>query len=165
MNSHVLFHIGHGDIVPKGDVEALVDGQALFVDQSREQVDLIIYATGYSRDLSFIDPQFLHWRDGIPDLFLHCAPRNHDNLLCMGFVNAAGGLGDAAKIQGNFVLNYANAFFAKTRGLEAFNEAKRGEQVDLGQEHFIKTRRHLWEADLWKYLAQIRKYSNMLKNV
>ncbi|MBC2660083.1 NAD(P)-binding domain-containing protein [Pseudomonas sp. MSSRFD41] len=165
MNSHVLFHIGHGDIVPKGDVVALVEGHAQFADRSREQVDMVIYATGYSRNLSFIDPQLLQWRDGIPDLFLHCAPRNHDNLLCMGFVNAAGGLGDAAKIQGNFVLNYARAFLAKTRGLEEFNEAKCSQQVDLGQEHFIKSRRHLWEADLWKYLAQIRTYSNMLKNV
>lgn len=165
MNSLVLYHIGHGDIVPKGDLTALTGDRALFVDGSQAQVDLVIHATGYDRDLSFLDPALLPWRDGIPDLFLHFAPRQLDNLLFMGFVNAAGGLGDAAKIQGRFVLDYVRAYLARSRGLEAFLCAKRSDHVDIGQAHFIPSRRHRWEADLWQYLAQIRKYSQLLRSV
>ena len=162
MNSQLLYYIGHGDIVPKGDVASFNGKIAHFADGSEHEVDLVVYATGYDRDLSFIDNKLLEWKSGIPDLFLHSTPRNHDNLLFMGFINAAGGLGDGLKTQGSFVLSYARAFFGRTSGLQAFLQAKRMDQPDLGQHYFVKSHRHLWEADLWKLLAQMRKYRDLL---
>jgi cation diffusion facilitator CzcD-associated flavoprotein CzcO len=162
MNSQILYHIGHGDIVPKGDVQSFDGKLVRFVDGSEEEIDLILYATGYDRDFPFLDSALLEWKSGIPDLFLHSTPRNLDNLLFMGFINAAGGLGDGLKTQGSFVRSYARALFGKTRGLEAFLRAKRTDNPDLGQGYFVKSRRHMWEADLWKLLAQMRKYRDML---
>lgn len=163
MNSQLLYHLGHGDIVPKGDVASLSGREVRFVDGSSAEVDLIVHATGYDRDLSFLAPELLHWKSGIPDLFLHAAPRNHDNLLFMGFINAAGGLGDGLKTQGSFVCSYARALAGRTAGLQAFLQAKQVEQPDLGQQYFVKSHRHLWEADLWKLLAQMRKYRDLLE--
>ncbi len=163
MNSQLLYYIGHGDIVPKGDIAAFEGKQVRFLDGSTAEVDLILYATGYERDLSFLDPALLEWRSGIPDLFLHAVPRNHDNLLFMGFINAAGGLGDGLKTQGAFVRAYARALAERTPGLQAFLEAKCRDQPDLGQTYFVQSYRHQWEADLWKLLAQMRKYRDMLE--
>ncbi len=163
MNSQLLYFIGHGDIVPKGDVECFEGRQVRFKDGSAAEVDLVVYATGYDRDLSFLDPGLLEWKSGIPDLFLHSTPRNHDNLLFMGFVNAAGGLGDGLKTQGAFVRSYARALAGRTAGLHAFLHAKRHDQPDLGQQYFLKSHRHLWETDLWKLLAQMRKYRDLLE--
>jgi hypothetical protein len=163
MNSLLLYHIGHGDIVPKGDVASFAGKEVRFADGSSAEVDLILYSTGYERDLSFLDPALLEWRSGIPDLFLHAVPRNHDNLLFMGFINAAGGLGDGLKTQGAFVRAYAKAFAAKSPGLQSFLAAKRTDRPDLGQAYFVQSYRHLWEADLWKLLAQMRKYRDMLE--
>ncbi|WP_035713094.1 flavin-containing monooxygenase [Azorhizobium doebereinerae] len=162
MNSLVLYHIGHGDIRPKGDVAAFEGRTVRFADGSLEEVDTVVYATGYQRDFSFLDPGELEWKDGIPDLFLHSVPRNHDDLLFMGFINAAGGLGDGLKTQGLFVRDYARAFFGRTRGLAAFLAAKTVDAPDLGQDYFIASRRHLFEADLWKLLGQMRKYRDLL---
>jgi Flavin-binding monooxygenase-like len=164
MNSQLLYHIGHGDILPKVDVDAFEGRQVRFLDGSRAEVDLIVYATGYDRDLSFIAPECLEWKSGIPDLFLHSVPRNHDNLLFMGYVNAAGGLGDGLKTQGAFVRSYARALAGRTAGLQAFLQAKRDDQPDIGQQYFVKSHRHLWEADLWKLLAQMRKYRDLLES-
>jgi amino acid adenylation domain-containing protein len=162
MNSQILYHIGHGDIVPKGDIAEFRGRQVRFTDGTAADFDLILYATGYDRDFPFLDRNLLEWKSGIPDLFLHSTPRNLDNLLFMGFINAAGGLGDGLKTQGLFVLSYARAFFSRTAGLEAFLKAKRLDNPDLGQEYFVKSHRHLWEADLWKLLAQMRKYRDLL---
>ncbi|HEX2841890.1 flavin-containing monooxygenase [Hyphomicrobium sp.] len=162
MNSQVLYHIGHGDIVPKGDVERFSDRTVHFRDGSSEEVDIVIYATGYRRDFRFLDRALLQWKSGIPDLFLHSVPRNHDNLLFMGFINAAGGLGDGLKTQGLFVRDYAHAYFGRTPGLKAFLRAKQVDSPDLGQDQFVRSYRHLWEADLWKLLAQMRKYRDLL---
>jgi len=163
MNTLILHHIGHGDIWPKPDVAAFDGKFVRFVDGSREEIDAIIYATGYRRDFPFIDASMLEWKSGIPDLFLHAVPRNHDSLLFMGFINAAGGLGDGLKTQGLFVRDYARALFGRTDGLRRFLAAKKVDAPDLGQDQFIDSRRHLWEADLWKLLAQMRYYRDMLR--
>ena len=162
MNSQVLHHIGHGDLAPKGDVDRFAGRIVHFRDGSAEEIDTVIYATGYRRDFPFLDASLLDWKAGIPDLFLHSVPRNHDNLLFMGFINAAGGLGDGLKTQGLFVRDYARAYFGRTRGLDAFLGAKRVDVPDLGQHQFVQSYRHLWEADLWKLLAEMRKYRDML---
>lgn len=162
MNSLLLYHIGHGDVVPKGDVAGFHGSTARFVDGSEAAFDLVLYATGYRRDFPFLDPSLLQWKGDIPDLFLHSTPRNHDNLLFMGFINAAGGLGDGLKTQGLFVLSYARALFGRTAGLERFLAAKRTDAPDLGQDYFIQSYRHQWEADLWKLLGHMRRYRDML---
>lgn len=164
MNSQILYYIGHGDIHPKDDV-ASFDGHTVhFVDGSQiDGVDTIVYATGYDRHFPFLERNQIEWRDGIPDLFLHSTPRNHDNLLFMGFINAAGGLGDGLTTQGRYVRAYAKALFNRSHGLTEFLTAKRRDNPDLGQNYFIQSFRHLWEADLWKLLAQMRKYRDMLE--
>lgn len=58
---------------------------------------------------------------------------------------------------------YAKAYAARSPGLQAFLEAKRRDKPDLGQAYFVQSYRHQWEADLWKLLAQMRKYRDMLE--
>lgn len=162
MNSLILYYIGHGDITPKGDIQSFADKTVKFTDGSTADIDLILYATGYRRDFSFLARNLLEWKSDIPDLFLHSTPRNHDNLLFMGFINSAAGLGDGLKTQGLFVLNYARALARRTPGLKAYLAAKMVDQPDLGQSHFVQSYRHLWEADLWKLLGHMRHYRDML---
>jgi len=162
MNSLILYYIGHGDITPKGDIDSFAGKTVTFKDGSQSEFDLIVYATGYRREFPFLDRDLLEWKAGIPDLFLHSTPRNLDNLLFMGFINSAAGLGDGLKTQGLFVQNYARALAGRTPGLEKFLAAKQVDKPDLGQEYFVKSYRHLWEADLWKLLAAMRHYRDML---
>ncbi|MDJ0933253.1 NAD(P)-binding domain-containing protein [Breoghania sp.] len=162
MNSLLLYHIGHGDVAPKDDIEKFAGKIVHFKDGTSAEIDLILYATGYRRDFPFLDTALLEWKGSIPDLFLHSTPRNLDNILFMGFINAAGGLGDGLKTQGLFVLSYARAFFGKTAGLRKFLAAKKQDVPDLGQTYFIDSYRHQWEADLWKLLSHMRRYREML---
>ncbi|MFC3051559.1 flavin-containing monooxygenase [Kordiimonas pumila] len=162
MNSQILFHIAHHDVIPKGDVKSYSGKTVTFTDDSTVEVDLILHATGYKRDFPFLESDLLEWKDNIPDLFLHAVPRNHDNLLFMGYINTAAGLGDGIKTQGMFVKNYALAYAKKLPGLEKFLEAKKTDQPDLGQTYYIDSYRHKWEADLWKLLGHSRRYREML---
>lgn len=165
MNSQILYHIGHGDVCPKGDVKYFDGNKVFFEDNSSVEVDIVIYATGYKRDLSFLDPGILKWKNEIPDLFLHSTPKNLENMLFMGFINAAGGLGDGLKTQGKFVVSYLRAFITKSAGYKKFMEAKNNDTPDIGQGYFVESYRHQWEADLWKLLGEMRKYRSMLEEV
>ncbi|MCK9638018.1 MAG: NAD(P)-binding domain-containing protein [Methylobacter tundripaludum] len=162
MNSQILYHIGHGDIQPKDDVDYFDGSTVHFTDGTSADVDVIIYATGYDRDFPFIDPALLQWKAGIPDLFIHIAPRNLDNIFFFGFVNAAAGLGDGLRLQGQFVRSYIKAFTDKSKGYDKFIQAKQEDDPDLGQDYFLDSHRHLWEVDFWKFIKVARMYRDML---
>lgn len=162
MNSQILYHLGHGDIISKGDIARFSGQTVVFQDGSEATVDLIVYATGYDRDFPFIDPDLLEWKHGIPDLFIHIVPRNLDNIFFFGFVNAAAGLGDGLRLQGQFVRSYIKAYVGKTPGYREFIRAKQSENPDLGQDYFVDSHRHLWEVDFWKFIKWARHYRDLL---
>lgn len=162
MNSQILYHIGHGDILPKGDISRFDGATVHFGDGSSAQIDVVIYATGYDRDFPFIDPAILQWKSGIPDLFIHIAPRNLHNIFFFGFVNAAAGLGDGLRLQGQFVRSYIRAHERNSTGYRKFLNAKQEDEPDLGQDYFLHSHRHLWEVDFWKFIKCARAYRDML---
>ena len=162
MNSQILYHIGHGDIMAKPEIKHFDRSTVYFTDSTSADVDVIIYATGYDRAFPFIDPSLLQWKSGIPDLFIHIAPRHLNNIFFFGFVNAAAGLGDGLRLQGQFVRSYINAYLDQTKGYKKFIQSKLDDNPDLGQDYFIDSHRHLWEVDFWKFIKCARQYRDML---
>lgn len=162
MNSQLLYHIGHGDIQPKGDVAAFDQQKVIFKDGSSQVIDLIIWATGYKRHFPFLAAHYLDWKNDIPDLFLHAVPRQWDNLLFLGFINTAAGFGSAIKVTANFTKAYIRARHAQSSGFQIFKERKNQDFPDVGQHYYSNTYRHLWEVDLWKYLKELNRYTDML---
>jgi hypothetical protein len=162
MNSQILYHIGHGDILPKDDVSRFDGATVHFKGGGSAEIDVVIYATGYDRDFPFLDPALLQWKSGLPDLFIHIAPRDLHSLFFFGFVNAAAGLGDGLRLQGQFVRSYIRAQERDSRGYRRFLKAKQGDAPDLGQDYFLNSRRHSWEVDFWKFITRARAYRDML---
>jgi len=165
MNSQILYHIGHGDITAVDDVARFDGATVHFRDGNQAEIDVIVYATGYDREFPFLDPAILEWKSGIPDLFIHIVPRRLDNLFFFGFVNAAAGLGDGMRLQGQFVRSYIQALAGKSRGYQQFLRAKQEDTPDLGQDYFVGSRRHTWEVDFWKFIKLARHYREMLDEV
>jgi cation diffusion facilitator CzcD-associated flavoprotein CzcO len=58
VSSELLPRLGHGDITAKPNIERYEGGRAVrFVDGSREEIDLVVYCTGYKMTFPFFDPQ------------------------------------------------------------------------------------------------------------
>jgi amino acid transporter len=89
MNTQVLHHLAHGDLIAKGDLAALTPTGAVFTDGSEEAVDVVILATGYTYQLPFLDPALLTWKQGHPQLYLNVFSREHDSLYILGFIEFA----------------------------------------------------------------------------
>lgn len=89
MNTQILHYLGHGDCIAKPDIQKLDGDEVVFVDGSREQVDLIITATGYHHCVPFLEEDVIDFKNGRPDLYLNMFSRKHKNLAVLGFIEFA----------------------------------------------------------------------------
>ena len=53
LNSHLLEHLRHGDIHPRGNIKAFKGDSVEFEDGSSEKYDVVIQATGYKITFPF----------------------------------------------------------------------------------------------------------------
>jgi hypothetical protein len=91
MNTQVLHHLAHGDLVAKPDIAEFRAHRVLFKDGSEAPVDLVLFATGYDYKLPFLDEDIFEWRDGRPQLYLNLIHRKLPGLYVLGFAEFADG--------------------------------------------------------------------------
>jgi hypothetical protein len=89
MNTQVLHHLAHGDLIAKSDVAHLTPTGVAFVDGSTEDIDVVLLATGYEYRVPFLDDALLRWKAGHPQLYLNVFSREHDSLYVLGFIEFA----------------------------------------------------------------------------
>jgi len=91
VNQLILYYVGQGDIKVKPDVQELRGNRVLFKDSSEEEIDVIIYATGFNITFPFIDRRYLNWKDGKPLLYWHIFHPHYDNLFVVGLIQPDSG--------------------------------------------------------------------------
>mgnify|MGYP001171919725 CR=1 FL=1 len=80
MNTQVLHHLRHGDLEARPDVRALRWHEVEFTDGSTEEIDLIVWATGYERVYPFLAAEDLDLREGALDFYLNVFHRRYPDL-------------------------------------------------------------------------------------
>ncbi|MBB2964258.1 NAD(P)/FAD-dependent oxidoreductase [Methylobacterium sp. R2-1] len=164
LNSQILFHIGHGDISPVGDIVQMSGRGIEFSDGKREEIDIIIWATGYDPDLPFFNKSDFDAAEDLKSAFLKVASRRYDDLLYVGYLNTPSGLGNVGNVLGSFTAAYLQGRAGATAGWQKFQLLKReNAPVDLGQERFMRTKRHSHEVDLWKFIKTMNFLSAKLR--
>ena len=159
MNTQVLHHLQHGDLVAKPDLANLTPTGARFVDGSTADVDLVLLATGYQYLLPFLDPSLLTWDRGRPVLYLNMFPRTIDSLYVLGFVEFAGAAYSRFDEMAQVI---AMAIRSRQTGeqYEELLQLKRDDHPDLtGGMTYLDSDRHVGyvEIDTYvHYLAELR---------
>ncbi len=89
MNTQILHYLGHGDLIAKGDVKGFDGRDVIFADGSREEVDLVMFCTGYEYKLPFFADDLFEWKGGRPQLYLNIMHRKLRGLYILGFTEFA----------------------------------------------------------------------------
>jgi len=156
VSSELLPRLGHGDIAAKPNIDRFTGGRGVrFVDGSEEEVDLVVYCTGYKITFPFFRPEVLAAPDNKLPLFRRVVSVERPGLFFIGFIQPLGPIMPLAEAQVEWVADLltgravlpAPAAMRREIGVEEEKQRKR----------FVASKRHTVEVDFYPYLREIRR--------
>jgi len=90
LNSDLLQHLGHGRAAGVAEIERFDGENVAFKDGSKDQFDLIIFATGYDVPIPFMSKDLFEWVDGRVQLKLACFNPDYPTCFSVGLLEASG---------------------------------------------------------------------------
>jgi hypothetical protein len=155
ISSDLLPRLGHGDITVKPNIDRYDGSDVVFVDGSREQIDLVVYCTGYRISFPFLAPDLVDTTDNKVELYQRMVLPTHPGLWFIGLLQPLGSVMPLAEkqaewaadlLQGRCVLPSAAQM---QRDIERFT-AKMAKR-------FVASPRHTLEVDFHPYLRAVAK--------
>lgn len=161
INSTLLYHLGHGDLDPKPDIAELLGHQVRFTDGTVEDVDVIVYATGFDlAHFPFIDRRHLNWRGPRPALFLQAFHPVYDDLFLIGYFQTSTGNWPLMDYQSQLMSRYLRLKHDSPERVAWFDHLKADEgpngRIDGGISYY-ESERHLLEVEHFAYRQSLRR--------
>ncbi|RPI76915.1 MAG: monooxygenase, partial [Planctomycetaceae bacterium] len=161
VSSLVPFHVRQGDVTVKPNVESLSGSEVRFVDGTVEQVDVLVYATGYKVSFPFIDLAELNGDGHAPNLYLKEFHPVRDDLAVVGlFQSATGGHWPLMHFQAQVLARF---LAARDAGLDLawFQQLKQRPSPDLrGGFARLESERHRLTVEPVRFQRQLERLIN-----
>ncbi len=158
INSQLYYYLGHGQVIPKRDIQQLCGDEVLFVDGSREAVDVIILATGFKISFPFLDKRYLNWSDGRPGLYLHMVHPTRENLFVAGMIQPDSGQWGLVDYQARLITRLIQLQDAGDPAASRFRQHMRAAHPSLSAGiRYVSSRRHLLEVEHFSYRQRLQK--------
>jgi hypothetical protein len=93
VNSLVLLHLGQGDAAVRKPIKSVEGNTVIFEDGKRDEVDMIVFATGYKITFPFLGELApLNWQPQFhaPRLYMNVFPPEDNGLFVAGLLEGAG---------------------------------------------------------------------------
>jgi cation diffusion facilitator CzcD-associated flavoprotein CzcO len=150
VSGEFLTRVGCGDIMPKPAIKAFDKSEVVFGDDSREKVDVIIYATGYKITFPFFDQDaFTPVGDRLP-LWRRMMKPGVDNLFFMGLAQPLPTLVNLPEQQSKLVAAYLTGDYSLPSKDQMEAQIIADEKTYLG--HFYDSPRHTIQIDFAHYV-------------
>jgi cation diffusion facilitator CzcD-associated flavoprotein CzcO len=142
LNTQILHHLGHGDIQARRDVKSLNGHSVQFADGTSEEIDLIVWATGYDKRFPFLPAEAIDGNPDALDLYLTVFHRRLPDLFFVGLFETDGAAYGLAGRQAELVASYLDANLT-TATRASFDRLRLEDRPDLrGGVHYIDSIRH-----------------------
>ncbi len=163
INSQIFYYLGHGDIIQKPDVAELRCKRVRFKEVREEQIDVIIYATGFNITIPFLDKAHLNWRNGHPAFYLNVFHPQYDNLFLAGFIQPDSGQWGLVDYQTQLIAKFIRAQTHAPQKAAAFRKLKAGPLPYLGGRiRYVNSTRHYLEVEHFSYRQRLKKLAKKL---
>ena len=156
ISSDLLPRLGHGDIAVKPNISEFAGGRAIrFEDGSEEDVDLVIYCTGYKISFPFFDPSLISAPDNEVPLYRRVVSPEHPGLYFIGLLQPLGAIMPLAEAQSEWV---ADLLEGKV-GLPDREEMQRviAHERERMAKRYVASARHTIQVDFEPYMRVIAR--------
>lgn len=156
VSNRILDRLAHGAITVKPTIERFEDDEVVFSDGTRQVAALVVYCTGYTVAMPFLDPEVLDPRaDNRVRLYQRVFHPQVPGLSGVGLVQPLGAVMPLAEEQGRLVADQLTGAYALPDG-EAMRAEMDGYEAWLGK-RFVQSTRHTLEVDVDDYLRQLKR--------
>ena len=156
VSAELLSRLGHGDITVKPNVDRFSgDRTVRFADGSEEEVDLVVYCTGYKITFPFFSPEVLSAPDNVLPLYRRVVPIDRPGLYVIGLLQPLGPIMPLAEAQCEWVADLISGRTALPPVEEMEREIEAEEERQ--RKRFVASKRHTVEVDFYPYLRAIRR--------
>ena len=156
VSSELLPRIGHGDIAVKPNIDRFAGGRTVrFADGSEEQVDLVVYCTGYRIEFPFLDQRVFAARDNRMPLYRRVVSVESPGLYFVGFIQPLGPIMPLAEAQAEWVAELLAGEAALPPAPQMREEI--AEYDRWLKKRFVASKRHTIEVDFHPYLREIKR--------
>jgi cation diffusion facilitator CzcD-associated flavoprotein CzcO len=156
ISSDLLPRIGHGDIAVKPNVGSFTGGRTIrFEDGSEEDIDLVVWCTGYKITFPFFDPDLISAPDNEIPLYLRVVSPEHPGLYFIGLLQPLGAIMPLAEAQSEWIADV----------LEGKVELPSAERMQAEIHHdreqmakrYVASKRHTIQVDFHPYMRRLRR--------
>jgi dimethylaniline monooxygenase (N-oxide forming) len=155
ISSDLYTRIGHGRVTPKPWISRADGERVLFQDGTVEEVDVIVYCTGYNITLPFLSHPIVDSEDGTVPLYKRVVHPDLPGLYFVGLIDVAGPLNPLAEMQVQWIADLLEdtvALPSSARMRQAIAREDRRRQKRFGVRG-----RHAIYVDYVPYLKALRR--------
>jgi len=155
ISADLLNYLGHGKLGIKPNVTELAGGQVQFEDGSKEEIDLIVYATGYDVSIPFLDNQILNTANNEVRLYKRVVHPEYPGLYFVGLIQPWGAIMPLAEAQGKWI---GDLLLGKCGlpDVATMNQHIIDEREKVAR-RYTQTVRHTIQVDFYPYLRDMKR--------
>ena len=155
ISDDVLSRIAHGEIAPKPNIARLTERTVVFADGSEEEVDIVVYCTGYKVTFPFFDADFISAPDNDLPLFRRVFHPDIERVYFIALLQPLGATMPIAEAQSAWVCDHLSGRYALPSRAEMLADIEREREAMFRR--YVKSKRHTMQVDFDDYLYELRR--------
>jgi dimethylaniline monooxygenase (N-oxide forming) len=155
VSQEIYLRVGSGDVVPKPNIKELRNARVGFVDGSEEDIDVIIWCTGYKITFPFFDEGTIAAPGNDIALWRRMIDPRFDNLFFVALLQPLCAMMPIAEEQSKLIANYLTGHYALPP-VEVMH-AERIEMHEKNKSQYLATPRHTIQINCGEYTHDLRK--------
>jgi cation diffusion facilitator CzcD-associated flavoprotein CzcO len=155
MSNRIGDRLMHGRVKPKPNIAELLGDKVSFIDGTVEEIDVIVYCTGYWVSFPFFDREYISAPDNEIHPFLQVALPDRPGVWFVGLLQPLGSIQPAAEAQSKWIAD----LIAGHARLPSEPEMRRDIERDREglARRYVKSTRNTLQVDHVTYMRKLRK--------
>jgi hypothetical protein len=153
VSGRILDRIVHGTITPKPNIAELRGSRVRFADGSGEEVDLVVYCTGYKVSFPFFDEDFISAPDNDLPLFRRVFHPHIGGVFFLSLLQPLGATMPIAERQAIWIADYLRGDYALPPKEEMLEDMRRERERMF--KRYVKSKRHTMQIDYDEYMWKL----------